>query len=93
MRYGYGMGAWVRTADGWAVNLDGTDASRAFTLPRLELHSGPRGWTAVCHLEGGTSRALAIGSASSAVEAKRAAVERALAVLGDAHAAALRALL
>jgi hypothetical protein len=87
------MGAWVRTADGWAVNLDGTDASRDFTLPRIELHSGAGGWTAVCHLEGGSSRTLAIGSAASALLAKRAAVERALAVLGDAHAAALRALL
>jgi hypothetical protein len=87
------MGAWARTSDGWAVNLDGTDASRAFTLPRIELHSGARGWTAVCHLEGGSSRTLAIGSASSAIEAQRTAVERALAVIGDAHAAALRALL
>ncbi|HET8541065.1 MAG TPA: hypothetical protein VFL83_14420 [Anaeromyxobacter sp.] len=87
------MASWERTADGWAVNLDGTNAAREFTLPRIELHSGPRGWTCVCHLEGGTSRALSIGAPAGAVEAKRAAVESALAALDERHAPALRALL
>jgi hypothetical protein len=87
------MTSWARTPDGWAVNLDGTDAAREFTLPRVELHSGPRGWTCVCHLEGGTSRALPIGPAASAAGAKRAAIERALAALGERYEAVLRALL
>ncbi len=77
------MAAWTRTPDGWAVNLDGSDAAAAFSLPRIELHSGPRGWTAVCHLEGGTSRTLEIGHAGTAAEARRAAVEHARAALGD----------
>ena len=84
------MTSWVRTPDGWAVNLDGTDAAREFTLPRIELHSGPRGWTCVCHLEGGTSRALPIGAPADAAEAKRAAIESALVALGDRYEPVLR---
>ncbi len=87
------MTAWTRTPDGWAVNLDGTDASREFTLPRIELHSGARGWTCVCHLEDGTTRPLAIGASSTAAEARRVAVEHALAALGPPYEAALRKLL
>ncbi len=87
------MTAWTRTEDGWAVNLDGTDAASEFTLPRIELHSGPHGWTCVCHLEDGTTRPLAIGPASTAAEARRAAVEHALAALGAPYEAALRKLL
>ncbi len=87
------MTGWVRTPDGWAVNLDGSDAATRFALPRLELHSGPHGWTGVCHLEGGTSSALAIGHAGGAAEARRAAVEGAARALGERWQAALRALL
>ena len=71
------------------MNLDGTDAGREFTLPRLELRSGPHGWTCACHLEGGTTRTLAIGPAGSAAEARRIAVERARAALGERYAPAL----
>jgi hypothetical protein len=87
------MTAWVRTEDGWAVNLDGTDAAREFALPRLELHSGSHGWTCVCHLEDGTTRPLVMGPASTAAAARRAAVEHALAALGPPYEAALRKLL
>ncbi len=87
------MISWARTLDGWAVNLDGKDASREFTLPRLELHSGARGWVCICHLEDGTSRPVAVGHASSATEAKRMAVESALAALGTRYEAELRSLL
>ncbi len=87
------MAGWTRTEDGWAVNLDGTDAEREFTLPRLELHSGPHGWTCVCHLEGGTQRTLAIADAATAAQARRAAVESAMAALGERYEAALRRLL
>ncbi len=76
------MLAWTRTPDGWALNLDGSDASRAVSLPRLELHAGPGGWTAVCHLPDGTSRAAAVGAASTVLAAKRAAVEDARQTLG-----------
>lgn len=86
------MTAWTHTEDGWAVNLDGTDAAREFTLPRIELHSGPHGWTGVCHLADGTTRPLAIGPASTAAEARRIAVEHAAAALGATYAPALRKL-
>ncbi len=87
------MATWARTADGWAVNLDGSDAASSFALPRIELHSGSHGWTGVCHLEGGTSRPLVIGPAGGAAEAKRAAVELAIPALGERWEPALRALL
>lgn len=76
------MLAWARTPDGWALNLDGSDASRSFSLPRLELHSGPGGWTGVCHLPDGTSRPAAVGEPATALAAKRAAVEDARRALG-----------
>ncbi len=87
------MTAWARTGDGWAVNLDGTDAASEFALPRIELHSGPHGWTCACHLPDGTTRTLEIGAASTAAGARRAAVEHALAALGAQYEAALRKLL
>ena len=87
------MRSWARTDDGWAVNLDGTDAARQYSLPRLELHSGARGWTCECHLPDGTTRPLAIGAPEDLAAAKRAAVESALAVLGAGYEPALRPLL
>lgn len=87
------MLAWARTADGWAVNLDGSDAVRAFSLPRLELHSGPRGWTCACHLPDGTSRETSLRSAGSVLAAKRLAVEEALRILGAPWDGPLRRLL
>jgi hypothetical protein len=86
------MAGWTRTPDGWAVNLDGSDAAAGFSLPRIELHSGSHGWTGVCHLEGGTSRALPIGHTGSVAEARRAAADGAAAALGERWEAALRAL-
>jgi hypothetical protein len=84
------MIAWARTADGWALNLDGTDGSRSFSLPRLELHSGPAGWTGICHLPDGTSRSSAIVAAPTVLAAKRAAVEEARRTLGPPWEEALR---
>lgn len=87
------MISWSRTLDGWAVNLDGSNAALRFTLPRIELHSGSGGWTCVCLLPNGTSRPVALGSSSSAAEVKRAGVEEALLALGTGYEARLRALL
>jgi hypothetical protein len=87
------MAGWARTPDGWAVNLDGSDAATAFALPRIELHSSPLGWTGVCHLEGGASRALALHAVGSAAQARRTAVEEARRALGERWQAALGALL
>jgi hypothetical protein len=86
------MIAWARTPDGWALNLDGSDASRSFSLPRLELHTGAAGWTCVCHLPDGTSRPTTIGQVPTAVAAKRAAVDDAIRTLGPPWDAVLRGL-
>lgn len=86
------MIAWHKTADGWAVNLDGTDAAAQFTLPRIELHAGPQRWTCVCHRQNGTSLRLPLGAVESAAAAKHLAVEAMLA-LGTPHQDALLALL
>lgn len=87
------MISWVRTPYGWAVNLDGTNAADEFTLPRVELHSGSRGWTCVCHHQNGTSRQLPLGSVATTLAAKRAAIAEALPTLGAQYQAELRALL
>jgi len=84
--------AWAKTLDGWAVNLDGTNAAQ-FSLPRLELHSGPQGWTCVCLHGNGTSLALPLGGAASTPAAKRAAAEEALLAFGTRYEPELRALL
>jgi hypothetical protein len=86
------MSAWARTTDGWALNLDGSNAAHVFTLPRLELRSSAKGWRSLCFLEDGTQRERAGGSADSLMAAKAEAVEQAGPMLGPAHAAALLAL-
>jgi hypothetical protein len=87
------MIAWMRTEDGWAVNLDGTDAALTFSLPRIELHTSPRGWSCTCHLANGTTRTVALGPASSVAAAMRLGVEDGLVALGPRYAPDLRALL
>lgn len=74
------------------MNLDGTNASARFSLPRIELHSGPSGWTCVCHRQNGTSVKLPLGAGPSAAAARHAAAEAMLA-LGTSYEAALLALL
>ena len=86
------MTTWCKTSDGWAVNLDGTNATTEFRLPRIELHSGPKGWTCICHRPNGTSLKLALGEAPSAQAAKHTAAEAMLA-LGTKYDAELLALL
>ncbi len=86
------MISWCKTEDGWAVNLDGTNAAGEYRLPRVELHSGPKGWTCVCHRQNGTSLELPLGPAPSAAAAKRVAVEAMLA-LGTHYDAELLSLL
>jgi hypothetical protein len=85
--------SWFQTPFGWAVNLDGTNAADEFRLPRVELHSGPRGWTCVCHRQNGTSRELPLGSAATTSAAKRAAIAEALLALGAQYEPELRELL
>jgi hypothetical protein len=85
--------SWCKTPDGWAVNLDGTSAAGEFSLPRIELHSGPQGWTCVCHRQNGTSLHLHFRGATSAPAAKRAAAEEALPAVGAQYEPDLRVLL
>jgi hypothetical protein len=84
--------SWCKTPDGWAVNLDGTNASAVFSLPRIELISGPNGWTCVCHRQNGTFVKLPLGVGATAQAAKHAAAEAMLA-LGTSYDAQLLALL
>ncbi len=74
------MISWCKTLEGWAVNLDGTNAAHAFSLPRIELHASPAGWTCICHRSNGTSVKLPLGTGPSAQAAKRAAAEAMLAL-------------
>lgn len=85
------MISWCRTPDGWAVNLDGTSAASGFSLPRIELTSGPNGWTCICHRQNGTSVKLPLGVGTSVQAAKHSAAEAMLA-LGTQHDAELLAL-
>ncbi len=87
------MSAWARTADGWALNVDGSDAAVVFSLPRLEIRSSAQGWRSLCLLPDGTLRERAGGSTNSVLAAKAAALEQAGQMLGPAHAVALAALL
>ncbi|HVO17752.1 MAG TPA: hypothetical protein VMU15_00755 [Anaeromyxobacter sp.] len=84
---------WTRTEDGWAVNLDGTDAAKTFSLPRIELHASPRGWSCVCHLANGTSRPVPLGHLTTAAAALRAGIEGSLLAVGPQYELELRALL
>ena len=74
------------------MNLDGTNAMAEFRLPRIELHSGPNGWTCICHRKNGTTLKLPLGAGLSARAAKQTAVEATLA-LGTQYDAQLLALL
>jgi hypothetical protein len=87
-----GLTGWARIGDGWAFNLDRTDAAKAFSFPRLEIHPSPRGWSCLCLLQDGTSHQLR-GLAGSMSTAKRAAVGQAQGILGSPHAAVLDELL
>lgn len=82
---------WTRTAEGFAANLDGSDAARQVTFPRLELRSGPGGWECRCLLPDGTEIG-AQGRHGSITEAKATVVKRARAVLGPPWVDALDAL-
>ena len=86
------MSGWARTANGWAANLDGSDAAAVFSLPRLEIRASIAGWRSVCLLADGTLRETAESSIGSVLAAKAAALEQAGQILGPAHAPALKLL-
>jgi hypothetical protein len=84
------MSAWAKVQDGWALNLDGSDAAAVFSLPRLEVHASAQGWQSMCLLANGTRSERAGGWADSLPAAKAAALEQAGRMLGPDHAPALR---
>jgi hypothetical protein len=83
---------WARIANGWAFNLDRSDAAKAFSLPRLELHPSPAGWSCLCLLLDGTSHQVR-GLVGSPSTAKRATVGHARGILGSPYAGVLAELL
>jgi hypothetical protein len=86
------MTGWARTADGWAFNVDGTDAAMGFSLPRLELHSSAQGWQCHCLLTDGRSHRTR-GPTGSIAAAKQTTIEEARTVLGAEYAGVLDELL
>jgi len=70
------MTGWARIPSGWAINLDGSDAAAVFSLPRLEVHPGVRGWRSLCLRQDGT-RSDRPGHPDDSVYAARAAAEAA----------------
>ena len=84
---------WSQTDNGWAVNLDGTDAALRFTLPRIEIRSTPRGWTCTCHLGNGASYLVPLRDRPTVAEAMRAGIEGSLPAVGVEYGRDLRALL
>jgi len=76
------VGTWARVADGWALNLDGSDAGACFSLPRLEVHPSAPGWRSLCLLADGTRSERGGGLADSMPAAKAAALAQALRMLG-----------
>jgi hypothetical protein len=85
------MPRWARIADGWAVNLDGSDAAAGVSFPRLELRSGVGGWECACLLPDGTALRVA-ARAGSRQEAQRLLAARVRDLLGREWTAALDAL-
>jgi hypothetical protein len=85
------MVTWARIADGWALNLDGTNGALVFSLPRLEIHSSAHGWRSECLMEDGTRRECGSAYLGGMAAAQATALAQALPLLGAVHAAALRA--
>lgn len=85
------MIAWARTAQGWAVNLDGSDAAAVFSLPRLEIRATTQGWRSLCLLADGRQSEV-VGGSMGMHAARMAALAQAEKLLGPANAAALASL-
>ena len=85
------MPRWARIADGWAVNLDGSDAAAGVSFPRLELRAGAGGWECACLLPDGTTLRVA-SRAGSRHDAQRLLAARVRDVLGPEWKGALDAL-
>jgi hypothetical protein len=82
---------WSRIEDGWALNLDGTNASLVFTLPRIEVRSSPGGWLSECLHANGTRSGGGAPYHGGVAAAKADALAHARRVLAPELAALLRA--
>ena len=69
------------------MNLDGSNGALAFSLPRVELRSSPRGWRGLCFLADGTCREWDCGSVDSLAAAKAQAADQAQRLIGAPRAA------
>lgn len=85
------QGAWARTPQGWALNLDGSAASQ-FALPRLEIEQSPKGWLCRCRFGDGSTREQ-LDEAGSIHVAQRTAAQLARGRIDGAYGAAVDALL
>jgi len=84
------MTPWFRISDGWAANLDGTDASLAFSLPHVEVRSSAAGWTSECFFADGSRSVCAPahpGSATAVMAAALAHARRLIAARAPARVA------
>ena len=79
------MTGWQRISGGWALNLDGTDASSVFTLPRLEVRASPQGWRSECLLANGRRAVLAPPWLGAAAAVRLQAVHLAAPLLAAAR--------
>jgi hypothetical protein len=81
---------WRRVPEGWAVNLDGTDAARVFALPRVEVRSSPGGWLIACFNEDGSRSGGGVAHSSGLVDAKQRAIAEAARGLPERYRERLR---
>jgi len=82
--------SWARISEGWALNLDGTNAALVFSLPRIEVRSSVRGWRSECLLSDGTRSECGVAYQGGVAAAKATALAQAERLLGPADAAVLR---
>jgi len=82
--------SWARISEGWALNLDGTNAALVFSLPRIEVRSSARGWRSECLLADGTRSEVGSAYQGGVAAAKATALAQAERLLGPADAAVLR---
>ena len=62
-------------------------------MPRIELHTSPRGWAYVFHLDNGMSRSVPLRNLINAAAAMRAGIVGRLPAGGTQYEPELRALL
>ncbi|MBI5071085.1 MAG: hypothetical protein HZB56_22940 [Deltaproteobacteria bacterium] len=82
------MTPWFRIPGGWAVNLDGSNASLSFSLPRVEVRSSSAGWTSEAFFPDGSRAVCAPPYPGGAAVVMSEALEHARRMLAAIPAAA-----